>query len=515
MLTKLTAAAVQGVNAVPITIEIDVYGGDFGYTLVGLPDKSVQESRERIAVAFKNNGFHWPRQRVSINMAPADIRKEGASYDLPLALGILKASGQLSWNIAEDYIAMGELALDGSLKPVRGILPMAIMVRELGFRGIILSVENAKEAQLVTGIEVIAANNLSEIAEIISQSNSFKLPLMSESPDIDSAITHDLDFAEVRGQESMKRALEIAAAGGHNALLIGPPGAGKSMLSKRMPSILPPMSAEESLESTKIHSIAGHFKMGFPRLISQRPFRSPHHTVSAIGLIGGGSIPQPGEISLAHHGVLFLDELPEYPRSVLEVLRQPLEDRKVQISRAKMTLEYPANFMLIGSMNPCVCGYFNHPTRRCTCTSEMVKKYLNRISGPLLDRIDLHVEVTPVTFDELTDHTSNKAESSKEIRERVIRARSIQQIRFQGSGVYANAQMSSSQTKTHCRINPAGLSLLKSAMEKLRLSARAYDRILKVARTIADLDQKIDIEVHHLAEAIQFRTLDRDDWGMR
>ena len=515
MLNRMFAAAVHGVHAVSITIEIDVYGGDFGYTLVGLPDKSVQESRERIAVAFKNNGFQWPRQRVSINMAPADVRKEGSSYDLPLALGILRSSGQVRWALDERWLVMGELALDGSLKPVKGILPMAILAKEMGFSGMIIPSENAAEAALVEGLSIRHATNLKSIVGLVEDTEAEPLAIPSPTEMEETTFPEFSDFSEVRGQESIKRALEIAAAGGHNVLLIGPPGAGKSMLSKRLPSILPPMSMEESLESTKIHSVSGKLAGKVSQLITQRPFRSPHHTVSAIGLIGGGSVPQPGEISLAHHGVLFLDELPEYPRTVLEVLRQPLEDRKVCITRARMSLEYPANFMLVGSMNPCPCGYFNHPTKRCSCSPETVRKYLNRISGPLLDRIDLHVEVTPVSFDELTAPPQATSEPSATIRARVVRARQVQLARLRHSGVFANAQMSSSQTKTHCRLDAPSIALLKTAMEKLGLSARAYDRILKVARTVADLDQSESIRVIHLAEAIQFRTLDREDWGLR
>lgn len=512
MLVKTFGYAVQGITATRVTVEVSVATG-VNFYLVGLPDNAVKESQQRIQTALRQHGYKIPGKQVTVNMAPADLRKEGSAWDLGIAIGILAADEQIAANKLGDYVIMGELALDGALRAIRGALPIAVAAQQEGFKGIILPPHNAPEASVVEGLEVLYAENIREVIAFFNEEADLPRAVTNVADAfLNSSVQTELDFAEVKGQDTIKRALEIAAAGGHNVILIGPPGAGKTMLSRRLPGILPPLTMEEALETTRIHSVAGRMGKRDTGLITTRPFRSPHHTISDVALVGGGTNPQPGEISLAHNGVLFLDELPEFRRSVLEVMRQPIEERVVTISRARFSVEYPAGFMLVASMNPCPCGYYNHPEKDCVCAPGVVQKYLNRISGPLLDRIDLHIEVTPVPFSELSRQENN--ESSAQIRQRVIRARGLQADRFEGEErKHCNAQMSVKDLKRYCALSPEGTQLLKNAMERLGLSARAYDRILKVARTIADLDNGADITTTHLAEAIQYRSLDREGWA--
>ena len=512
MFVRTFAGAVAGIDAVAVTVEVNIAGGGLGMYLVGLPDNAVKESEQRIRAAFENSGERMSGKKVVVSLAPADLRKEGAGFDLPIAVGILAAMGRIDAGAVAGTMFVGELSLDGSLKPVRGVLPVAVRARSEGLRRVVLPAENAAEAAVVDGIEVIGATTLRQVVGYLNGEAEIAPAVPADDEPFAAAATHYAeDFADVRGQTHVKRALEIAAAGGHNVIMVGAPGSGKTMLARRLPTILPPLSREEALETTKIHSVAG--KLGAERgLLSQRPFRAPHHMTSQVALIGGGQSPQPGEVSLAHNGVLFLDELPEFGRSVLEVLRQPLEDKKIMVSRARYSVEYPANFTLVAAMNPCPCGYYNHPTKECTCPPGAVHRYMGRISGPLLDRIDLQVEVTPVAIGEISQ--VRPSEPSAAIRERVIRAREVQAERFRGvPGVHTNAMMNARMLREFCPLDQAARELLERAMVRLDLSARAYDRIVKVARTIADLEGTADIGAAHLAEAINYRSLDRGSWG--
>ncbi len=512
MLVKVHAAAIQGINATPVTIEVNALRG-IKFYLVGLPDNAVKESQQRINSALSHNGLRFPCKQIIVNMAPADIKKEGSAYDLPIAIGILAADEIVSTDKLERYLIMGELGLDGKLMPIKGALPITLKAKELGYKGIILPISNAAEAAVVNDIQILGADDLMQVIKFLNNEDDIIPFGVDIEKDFYSRQSNfPFDFSEVRGQESVKRAFEVAAAGGHNLIMIGPPGSGKSMMAKRLPSILPPLTLQESLETTKIHSVSGMMPDG-TSLITQRPFRSPHHTISSVALCGGGANPKPGEISLAHNGVLFLDELPEFSRDVLEVMRQPLEDRKICVARANYKVEYPAGVMFVASMNPCPCGFYNHPTKACTCSPSQIQRYLNKISGPLLDRIDLQIEIVPVPFEKISE--TAPGEPSAAIRERVVAARKVQEERFkEEDGIYCNAQMTPKLIAKYATIDETSLAMLKNAMTRLNLSARAYDRILKVARTIADLDGSENIQPQHIAEAIGYRNLDRESWGI-
>ncbi len=511
MLSQVNSSAVLGIDAYVVDVEVDISSGLPRFDIVGLPDASVQESRERVRSAIKNSGLEFPMKRITINLAPADVRKEGPAFDLPIALGILSATSQVEPDSLADTLVVGELSLDGSVRPVSGVLPIALRARELKIKRLVVPAHNVKEAAIVNDVEVYPVTTLTEVVQFFNNSETM-LPAIIDQADFAALEepTYDVDFNDVKGQEHVKRSLEVAAAGGHNVVMIGPPGSGKTMLARRIPTILPPLSLDEALDTTKLYSVCGLLSCN-EALVTRRAFRAPHHTISNAGLTGGGSYPRPGEVSLAHHGVLFLDELPEFRRDVLEVLRQPLEDGHVTIARAQASLTYPARFMLVAAMNPCPCGFFGDLVKQCTCTPQAIQRYLQRISGPLLDRIDIHMEVPRLKHDELT--SQRLGESSAQIRDRVIQARQRQIVRFVGAGIYCNAHMNSKQIRQHCQVSDEVKGLLRTAITQLNLSARAYDRILKLSRTIADLAAQDDIQIQHVTEAIQYRSLDRKFWG--